>query len=89
MSKGSKVLTTVFENEVIFLKVLIEAQVKLEKNLVKFAKFLYLISVSSQKYREKNKLKIYTSYLVYSQIWLNLPLVDHDFGLHQKIHEIF
>jgi hypothetical protein len=35
--------------------------------------------VCSQKYRKM--IKFCTSYMVYSQIWLNLPMDDRHFGL--------
>jgi hypothetical protein len=45
---------------------------------VKIIIFLYLHLNFSQKYFRR-KLKFYTSYLVYSQIWLIVPRDDHHF----------
>jgi hypothetical protein len=49
----------------------------------KFAKFVHVyISLCSQKYTRL--LNIFPSFLIYSQIWLNLPQVDCQFVYKQK-----
>jgi hypothetical protein len=55
------------------------------KKEVKIALFLYLVLVSSQKYKHLMTINLYFLYLVKGQkFWLNLPTDDHHFGYIKK-----